>query len=106
MKTHTDLPNLPRSYACTFRHAAASDPRNLGDTWNQGRERPRTARWPRRGAIHGVVHVLGSVCALIGTVAGAAQNAAPSATRQASATSCTQNALSATPCGNIIGIVR
>jgi hypothetical protein len=37
------------------------------DTRNRGRERPRTAYGPRRGAIHGVVHVLGSISALIGT---------------------------------------
>ncbi len=37
---------------------------------------PSTARAPCSGPRHGVVHVLGSVSALIGTLSGAAQNAA------------------------------
>ena len=37
------------------------------DTRNPGRERPRTAPGPHLGARGGVVHVLGSVSALIGT---------------------------------------
>ena len=63
-----------------------------GDTWNPGRERPLGALDLCRGAVHGVVHVLGSVSALIGTPGRAAQNAAPTVVRRIDATRCAENA--------------
>jgi hypothetical protein len=54
---------------------------------------PERPAGPHRGAGGGVVHVLGSVSALIGTLTEAAQNAASSVASDFCATSCTHKAL-------------
>ena len=51
----------------TIRSAPPTILWSQGHTRNPGRERPRSAPGPHRGAGGGVVHVLGSASALIGT---------------------------------------
>jgi hypothetical protein len=81
------------SIRTTHHGAHTPDMYAVTNTRNPGRERPRAARGAASRGRGGVVHVLGSVSALIGTLTEAAQNAASSVASDFCATSCTHKAL-------------